>query len=257
MIRVSIALLLALSVIVVALSAALPTMTTNVVALDDDDDDGGGDDGGDDSAGGLDEDDDEDANRGNGNDDDGDDDDNPGRGQDKDKDKDKKRKDDEESSFVTPVSTNTPARQAEPIAEPTTGALTPVSSPTATATPTPTTGTLVIRLRACPDGTDPAVGTDALREECPVGEPDADFELSGRSGLFNGWRRDVRTDDDGDARVTKLGEGTYSLTLDELDWCAAEASSVEDGLIVIEPGETTEVTAYLCGDPAPSTPTGS
>jgi hypothetical protein len=134
--------------------------------------------------------------------------------------------------------------------------LTPVSSPTTTPATTPaTTGTLLIRLRACPDGTDPSVGTAALREACPDGEPDTDFELAGRSGIYDGWRRDVTTDDDGDARVRELAEGSYALTLDELDWCAAEASSVDDGLILIEPGETTEVTAYLCDDSA--TPAGS
>jgi len=225
--------LLALSLVAVAFAAPLWATTTQVMAKDDD--------------GAIEEDD----NRGNGNDEDREDDDNPGMAKDK--------KEDDENAFVTPVPTSTPAGagQVEPTVQPTQVVLTPVASPTVTATPPATTGTLVIHLRSCPDGTDPAIGTDALRDECLVGQPDADFALAARSGLFNGWRRDVTTDDAGDARVARLAEGTYSLTLAELDWCAAEASAVSDGLIVIEPGGTTEVTAYLCGDTDPGTPTGS
>lgn len=237
MFRVAIAVLLAMSLVVVALSAALPAMSGHVVAQDDDE----GDDDDDD------EDDDEDANRGN--DDDGEDDDN--RGKDK---KDKKGEDDE-GAIVTSVPTATPEPKVD--AEPTGAVLTPVSSPTGAVTTPVGTGTLLIRLRVCPDGTDPAVGISTLRENCPAGYADADFELSGRSGPFSGWRRDVTTGVDGDARVTELAEGTYSLTLGELDWCAAEASSVDDGLIVIEPGQTTEVSAYLCGDSDSATPAGS
>lgn len=216
--RTAIALMLASSLVVAALSAALPTLSPNVVALDDDDDD--------------------DKNKGQGNDDGAVDEDNSGKSkQDK---KDKKDKDDE-SDFVTAVPTQTPEQQTEPTR-------TPVSSPTPVVLTPVAAGTLLIHLRVCPDGIDPAIGTAALRDACPDGRAGAGFELAGRSGLFDGWRRDVTTGAGGDARVTELAEGTYSLTLDKLDWCAAEASSVADGLLVIDPGETTEVTAYLCDD---------
>lgn len=237
-IRIAIALLLVLSLMVVALTATLPTMhlRADVAAFDDDDDDDGGelDEGDDDDGGG-----DDSSGQGSG-DDDGDD---EGDGDDGDDDG-----DDDEGDFVTAV----PTEKSEPRSEPTRPALTPAPSPTSVAT-----GSLLIRLLVCPTGTDPAVGTDALAEECTVGKADADFELSGRSGLYDGWRRTVTTTGDGDARIARLAEGTYNLTLSELDWCAAEASAVDNGLIAIEPGETTEVTAYLCDDPDDTTPAGS
>ena len=227
MVRVVVALLLATSLAVLGLPPSQPMSLGSVVAQDDDDDDGGD----------IDEDDENS--------------DKEKKDQKEKKDKKDKDEEDDEDEIVTRIPTNTPDQPAES----TQAVLTPVSSPTEAASTPVTTGTLLIRLRACPDGTDPAVGTSALRGACPDGVPDADFELAGRSGIYDGWRRDVTTDDGGDARVSRLAEGTYSLTLAELDWCAAEASSVDNGLIVIEPGETTEVTAYLCGDP--STPSGS
>jgi hypothetical protein len=150
----------------------------------------------------------------------------------------------------TSSSPPSPPRPPSQAAELTRISLTPAAS-----TPV-TTGTLVVALRVCPDGIDPAIGTAELARACTEGKADARFELSGRSGIYTGWHRDITTDDGGDGRVASLAQGTYSLTLGELDWCAAEASSVSDGRIVVNAGETTEVTAYLCGDD-PSTPVGS
>ena len=226
MVRVIVALLLATTLAAVGLLPSQPDSLGRVVAQDDDDDDGGD----------IDEDDDSDKEK---------------KGEKEKKDKEDKDKEDDEDEIVTRVPTNTPDQSTEP----TQVALTPVSSPTQAASTPVTTGTLLIRLRSCPEGTDPAVGASALRDACPDGVPAAGFELAGQSGIYDGWRRNVTTDDGGDARVSGLAEGAYSLTLEELDWCTAEASSVDDGLIVIEPAETTEVTAYLCGDPG--TPTGS
>ncbi len=238
-IHVAIALLLALSLVGAVVSAGRPILSAHAAAKDDDKDESEG--------GDVDEADD--SNRGNGNDADGVDEDNPGKGKGKDKDKDKE---DDEEALVTAIPTATSQPQLQPTDEATHVVLTPATSPTGAAS-TPTTGALLISLRTCPDGTDPAVGTTELARTCIAGRPDARFELGGRSGVYSGWRRDVTTDEDGDARIVKLAEGTYSLTLEEFDWCAAEASAVDDGLIVINPGETTEVTAYLC-DVAPGTP---
>lgn len=236
-VRVAIALLLVLSLVVAAVAAGLPTLSIHVVAKDDGEDDGEDDDNSGPGGGDIDEDDAGDNNS--------------GKGNKKDKDK-----EDDEKDLVTAVPTATSAQQPELTAKPTVAVLTPERAPTDVPSSPVTTGTLVITLRVCPDGTDPAIGTAELAQTCTGARADARFELGGRSGPYRGWRRDVTTDDGGDVRVASLAAGAYSLTLDELDWCAAEASAVDDGLIVVTPGETTEVTAYLCGGDAHGTPTG-
>lgn len=237
--RLALTALFALSLLVGALTATIPGGRTTSAVLADDDEGG---------------DIDEDDNKGKGNDDDGVDEGNPGKGDGKDKEK--KGKEDDETELVTAVSTATAAStstsapdQAQPT-QTTQPALTFVSSPTQPVSSPMTTGTLAVSLRVCPTGVDATGGTDALAAACVDGRSDAVFELAGRTGLYAGWRRDLTTTAAGTARATRLAGGTYALTLDDLDWCAAEASNVADGLIVVEPGETTEVTAYLCGDPA-------
>lgn len=254
-VRLAIAALVAMSLLVVAPVTVPPTSHTAAVALDSKDDESGN----------VDENDDKE--NGNGKD-------NPGKGKGKDK-----RKGDDEEAIATAVPTATlvpsatfvptatlvpatmiPTQVAATQSEPTQLVLTPVTTATASgSTPvssasrtvsTPvTTGTLTVSLRRCPAGIDATGGAAALADACPDAESDAVFELAGRSGLFAGWRRDLTTGADGKAKAPKVAEGRYALTLVDLDWCAAESSNVADGLVKIEPGETTEVTAYLCGEP--------